>query len=121
MRKFLLIAVPILALVLCIMVMLSGNILKQPFGTEDNISQSIETVAQDIKHEDWEAADQNADHLDRAWNKVVRRIQFSAERNTIDDFSINIARVKGAIQAKDKAIGLAELSEAYEHWQNIGN
>ena len=54
------------------------------------------------------------------WDKVVNRVQFSAERNELDDLSMSIARLKGAIQAQDKPTGLTELSEAYEHWKNLG-
>src|SRR5665648_49028 len=118
MRKFMVIALPIVTLVLFVMVMLSSNILKQPLGNDDNIPQSIETVVQDINHENWEAANQNTENLNRVWDKVVTRVQFSAERNELDDLTMNIARLKGAIQAKDKAGGLTELSEAYEHWKS---
>src|SRR5665648_358577 len=93
----------------------------QPLGNDDNIPQSIETVVQDINHENWEAANQNTENLNRVWDKVVTRVQFSAERNELDDLTMNIARLKGAIQAKDKAGGLTELSEAYEHWKNLGD
>lgn len=120
MRRFLVIAIPIVALVFFVMVMLSGNILKQPLVGDDNIPQSIETIIQDVNHENWEAANQNTDNLNRVWDKVVTRVQFSSERDEINAFSINIARLRGAIQAKDKSIVLTELSEAYEHWKELG-
>ena len=56
------------------MVMLSGDLLKQPLGGDDNIPQSIETLVQDINHENWEAAKQDTDNLNRVWDKVVNRI-----------------------------------------------
>ena len=99
------------------MVMLSGDLLKQPLGGDDNIPQSIETLVQDINHENWEAAKQDTDNLNRVWDKVVNRVQFSSERDEINAFSSNIARLRGAIQAKDKSI---ELSDAYEHWKGLG-
>ena len=121
MRKFMVVALPIVTLVLFIMVMLSGDILKQPLVGDDNVPQSIETVVQDINHENWAAANQATDNLSRVWDKIVTRVQFSAERNEIDDLNMNIARLKGAIQAQDKPTGLTELSEAYEHWKNLGD
>jgi len=120
MRKFLVIAIPIVALVFFILVMLSGDILKQSLGKDDNIPQSIETVIQDVSRENWEEAHQNTDDLERVWNKVVTRVQFSSERNEINAFSTNIARLKGALQAQDKSIALTELNEAYEHWKDLG-
>lgn len=120
MRRFLVISIPIVTLVFFVMVMLSGDLLKQPLGGDDNIPQSIETLVQDVNHENWEAAKQDTDNLNRVWDKVVNRVQFSSERDEINAFSSNIARLRGAIQAKDKSIGLTELSEAYEHWKELG-
>lgn len=120
MRRFMIIAIPLVTLVLFILVMLSGDILKKPLAGDDNVPQSIETVVQDLKHENWEAAEKSTDHLNSVWEKVTNRVQFSAERNEIEDLSMNIARLKGAIQAQDKASGLMELSEAYEHWESLG-
>lgn len=120
MRRFLVIAIPIVTLVFFVMVMLSGNILKQSLVGDDNIPQSIETTIQAVNHENWEAANQNTANLNRVWDRVVTRVQFSSERDEINAFSINIARLRGAIQAKDKSIALTELSEAYEHWKELG-
>lgn len=120
MRRFLIIAIPIVTLVFFVLVMLSGNVLKHSLGSDDNIPQSIEIIIQDVNQGNWAAANQNTDKLDRVWDKVVRRVQFSSERNEINAFTVNIARLRGAIQAKDRSIVLTELSEAYEHWKGLG-
>jgi hypothetical protein len=114
------IAIPIVTLVFFVLIMLSGDILKQPLVGDDNIPQSIETIIQDVNHENWTAANQNTENLNRVWNKIVTRVQFSSERDEINAFSMNIARLRGAIQAKDKSSGLIELNEAYEHWKELG-
>lgn len=120
MRRFFVIAIPIAALLFFVLVMLSGDVLKQSLGKDDNIPQSIETVIQAVNRENWEAANQTTDDLEKVWDKVVKRVQYSAERNEINAFLTNIARLKGAIQAKDKSIALTELNEAYEHWKDLG-
>ncbi|HVJ50670.1 DUF4363 family protein [Desulfitobacterium sp.] len=120
MRTFLVRAIPIVTLIFFILVMLSGDVLKKSFGNDDNITQSIAILMQDVDNENWEAADKDTDNLTRAWNKVVNRIQFSSERNEINNFSISLARLRGAIQAKDRSAGLQELNEAYEHWNDLG-
>jgi len=120
MRKFMIIALPIVILVLFVMVMLSGDLLKQPLGKDDNLPQSIEAVIQDVNQGNWEAANQNTDNLNKVWDKVVTRVQYSSERDEINDLSTNIARLKGAIQAKDKSIALTELNDAYTHWKELG-
>lgn len=120
MRKFMVIALPVVALILFIAIMLSGNILKNSLSGEDAIPQAIATLMQDIEGEKWDLAATHTEQLENNWKRVVRRIQFSSERNEINDFSVNIARLKGCIRAKDKSSGLQELAEAYEHWEDLG-
>ena len=120
MRKFLVITIPIVTLAFFILIMLSGSILKQPLEKNDNIPESIELIIKDIESENWEDANKKAEDLSNSWKRIVRRIQFSSERNQIDSFDISIARLRGAIIAKDKSSSYAELNEAYKHWENLG-
>lgn len=120
MRKFLVISIPIVTLALFVLIMLSGTILKQPLGTDDNIPESIQLIIKDIELENWDGANKKAEDLSNVWKKIVNRVQFSSERNQIDSFDISIARLRGAIIAKDKSSSYAELNEAYKHWENLG-
>jgi len=121
MRKFLVIAIPIATLAIFILVMLSGNFLKRPLGKDDNIPESIQIIINDVKAEKWEEADKKAVLLSVSWKKVVNRVQFSSERDEINAINVNIARLHGAIWAKDKSASMQELYEAYEHWDELGN
>lgn len=49
------------------------------------------------------------------------RVQFSSERGEINELTTSIARLKGAIMAKDKPGALMELYEAYSHWNDLGS
>jgi hypothetical protein len=120
MRKFFVITIPIVAMVLFILIMLSGNVLKKPLGNNDNIPEAIQLVIQTVKDEKWEEASNNTEQLSETWKKIVNRVQFSSERDEINAFSMNLARLRGAIIAKDKSGALMELSEAYEHWDELG-
>jgi len=120
MRKFLVIAIPIVTLAFFILVMNSDNILKHPLGKNDNIPGSIQLVMQDIQAEKWKDANNKTDELSKSWRKVVKRVQFSAEKDEINAFDMNIARLRGAIMERDKSDAFMELCEAYEHWDNIG-
>lgn len=120
MRKILTIAIPIVTLALFICVMLSTGILKKPFGEDDDIPQTIEKVIQDINQDNWMEVNMDIEALEKAWNKVIRRIQFSAERDEINDISTSIARLRGAALAEDKVNSLIELNEAYHHWRVLG-
>ncbi|MDD4401745.1 MAG: DUF4363 family protein [Desulfitobacteriaceae bacterium] len=121
MRKFLVIAIPVITLIFFVLIMQSGCFLKYSWGDNDNIPQSIGTIMQDVKNENWESADENTSKLEDVWKRIVRRVQFSSERNEINEFSTSVARLRGAIQAKDKSNALSELNEAYEHWDELSN
>lgn len=120
MRKFMVMAIPIVTLIIFVLIMLSADVLKRPIGEDDNMPQAIQEIIQAVNKEEWEDAYRKTDKLETAWKKVIKRVQFSAERDEINALNINIARMRGAIMAKDKANALAELSEAYEHWRDIG-
>lgn len=120
MRKFLILAIPISSLAIFILVMLSGNFLKKPLGANDSVPGTIEGIIEDINNEKWEDAGIKTQELDTMWKRVVKRVQFSSERDEINFLSMNIARLRGAIMAKDKADAMIELNEAYEHWEELG-
>lgn len=120
MRKFLVVSIPIFSLIVFVLVMLSGNILKKSFGKNDNIPEAIQTVIQDVQSENWENAKENTKNLSDTWKTIVKRVQFSSERDEINSFDSNIARLNGALIAKDKSSSLIELNEAYEHWEGLG-
>jgi hypothetical protein len=118
MRKFIVIAIPVATLILFIFVMQSDVIYKMYFDN-NNITDSINLIIQDIKDEKWIDADAEIKQLSESWKKVVRIIQFSAELDEIKLFDKNMSRLKGAVMAKDKINALIELNEALEHWENI--
>lgn len=120
MKKAVLISIPVILLGIFVAIMMSGTILKKPMGNKDNVPGYLELVAEDIKAENWDKAMEDTRELEKAWRGVIKRIQYSAEIDQIVPISVNIARVKGAIESKNKSIGLVELSEAYSRWEEIG-
>ncbi|MBP1754421.1 MAG: hypothetical protein H6Q59_819 [Firmicutes bacterium] len=120
MRKFIVAAIPIAALVLFIVIMISGSFLKKPFGTDDDVTKSIENVMKDVNEEAWDKAVVEVDELESAWRKVIKRIQFSEERDEINFLTSNIVRLRGAVTSKDKSDSLMELNDAYSHWKELG-
>lgn len=120
MRKFLTVTIPIVTIALFICIMLSGNILKKSFGENDDIPKYIDDMIRDVNNGDWEKAGNEVEGLKKAWEQVIFRVQFSSERDEINDLTTKIARVRGAIEAQDKANALIELHEAYDHWKELG-
>lgn len=121
MRKFIICAIPIAALVLFIIIMQSGNLLKRPLGNKDDIPRSINDMIEAVNMESWDEAYNKLKDIEYAWDKVVKRVQFSSEKDEIEKIYACIARLHGAVMAEDKSNALMELYEAYNHWDNLGN
>lgn len=100
--------------------MLSGSYLKQSHGEDDNVSGKLVLVKEAVKKADWESARKEIDNLEKAWEEVVPRVQFSMERDEIKHLSISLTRARAAITAKDKAGALMELEEADYYWKSLG-
>ncbi|MDI9508763.1 MAG: DUF4363 family protein [Clostridiales bacterium] len=121
MRRFLIYLIPIVAMLIFLLIMISGDFLKKPFSTDDDIAESISDLIEAVNNEAWEEADNKIIGLELAWKKVLFRVQFSSERGEINELTTSIARLKGAIMAKDKPGALMELYEAYSHWNDLGS
>ena len=121
MRRFLIIVIPIVTLLLFVFIMISGNILKKPFGEDDNIPKAIDDIIKDVKNEAWEEAGHGLETLNKAWDKVLFRIQFGSERDEINQFNTSLARLQGAVEAEDISGALMELYEVYSCWDGLGN
>lgn len=120
MRKFFVIFTPIAILAISVLIMLSGEFLKKPTGDIDNVLKYMDTVTKAVQSEDWKSAEENVSKLDNAWKIVVKRVQFSGERDEINALDVSIARIKASINVEDKTSALMELGEAEEHWIDLG-
>ncbi|KXS43421.1 MULTISPECIES: DUF4363 family protein [unclassified Candidatus Frackibacter] len=112
--------VPVIILIIFAVLMLSISYLKQPLAKSDDMMQYVKLIKSDIKAKKWNQADENFKRLKEAWKKVRSRIQFAASNGEIEDLSNNLARLEGAIEAKDKLSSLIELSETKNHWKSLG-
>lgn len=120
MRRFLVRLIPIAALSLFVLIMLSGTYMKKPRSESENIDKFINNTISYVKSEEWNKASKEADKLELAWNKVLKRVQFSSELDQINYLSESISKAKGGIDAKDRGISLSNLIVFYEKWRTIG-
>ncbi len=120
MRKAIAILIPVLLLVLFVIIFTSSTFLKKPFGTEDDVPAIINQIKTQAVNDDWKNADADAERLDKAWDIITCRVQFSVARDEIRDAKTSIARLRGYVKANDKAGTLSELSELKEYWTSLG-
>lgn len=113
-------SLPVIAIIVFVALMSGGEYLKKPLSTDDNVIGYIDSITNDIKYNQWEEARQHSKQLESAWRTVVKRIQFSVERDEVNQFEANLARLKGLLDAEEKGSAFAELSEAQLHWEGLG-
>ncbi|NLJ95564.1 MAG: DUF4363 family protein [Clostridiales bacterium] len=121
MRKFLVIAIPTATLIVFVLVMHSARFLKKPLGQDDDIPGRLDSMIEFVNNELWDEANNDFKELSRAWDKVLARVQFGSGKEEIYQLDTSIARLEGAVVAKDKAGALMELYEVYNHWEELGN
>lgn len=74
MKKIKFYIIPLLTLMLFVAIMTTGGLLKRPFGKNDNVMESMETLKADVTNGKWEQADSDLKNLKTAWEIVKRRV-----------------------------------------------
>lgn len=121
MRKFIVLAIPTVTLILFVLIMQSSIFLKKPLGQDDDVPGTLDSMIDDVNNEAWDDANNELEDLNIAWKKVLFRVQFGSGKEEIYQLDTSIARLEGAVIARDKAGALMELYEVYNHWEELGN
>lgn len=119
MKKFMSYFTPIIALILFITIMLSGKFLKNPRTPSEDVVNFVQNTITHANIENWEEVEIDIINLEKAWNKIQPRIQFSVERDELYNINVNIAKLKGSTLAQDKSSTLIELYEILENWNEL--
>ena len=119
-RKLIIILVPTLILALCIAIMTGGPFLKKPFGEDDRLYEAIKNLEDNVKNKNWKQAKHHIDYSQKAWEKIVNRIQFSAEREYMLEITGALSRIEGGIEAEDDKAILEEIYFFYSLWEDLG-
>lgn len=117
-KKILLISIPVLAIIIFVFVMNSGFAFEKP----DNYSvpEHAEIIRQSIMNEDWHSVDKEISQMNAVVkNKIFPFIQFSAEKDEMMALDLNISRLKGCVDSKDKSAALIFLQELKNNWFNL--
>ncbi|WP_128102173.1 DUF4363 family protein [Paenibacillus sp. DCT19] len=120
-RIWLLYVIPITLLILFCVILASGPFLKRPFGTEDRLLESVQSLEKQVQNKQWREAKSEAEYAMNAWDHIVNRIQFSVERETIYDILGTLARIRGGVAAQDDQALLEEIHYFYVLWDNLGD
>lgn len=121
MKKWASYLIPVVSLIVFVLIMQGGCFFICSRSDKDAVPQYVDQVRSDLEAQRWDIAQEDLQRLDKAWKKVIPRIQFHAEMDAIDGIKENIARLHGSIAAEDLGLSLAELAELAEHWENLKN
>lgn len=118
-RFFLSKVLPAVTLGFFVLLMNSGTFFKH-YGVADPVPPYFQRLPTLIIQGKWQEAAENVDKLEAAWCQVVRRLQFSEERDEINNFRHSLARLKGYVAAGETGGALAALNELAETWVDLG-
>ena len=119
MKKFISFIIPIVTLTSFLIIMLGGNYFKRPHNSSEDVIAFINISIKDARVENWDKLNEDVTKIDYAWEKIIPRIQFSVETDEILDINLDIARLKGSIESKDKNSTIIELNEIVENWNDL--
>lgn len=88
----------------------TGTVLKRPMGRNDRVEAGLHAVEEAVLKEQWATADREWDRVQASSIKVGRRIEIAAERDQLQDFYEELARLRGSIQAHERGSALEHIS-----------
>lgn len=109
MRKWTMLAVAVLLLVIFRSRPGLRQFLKQPLGKEDRLLEAVQSIEQHVEKKNWKQAKDKVEYASNAWRRIVNRIQYSVEREYMYDISGILSRIRGGIVAKDDASVMEEV------------
>lgn len=119
MKKFLAHLFPVLVLAAFIFIMNSNLYFKQPRNGQESFPQYMELARENIQDGKWQEAQKNIKKAENVWLQLVAKLQFSVEREEINQLNRSLARLQGAVSAQDPGEALADLNEVIEHWYRL--
>ncbi|MGI6685736.1 MAG: DUF4363 family protein [Bacillota bacterium] len=99
----------------------STNYLKKPFSQDDHILLYVSNINKIVDQGDWAKAQEELTHLEKAWQKVQKRIQFTGEEDDIKKISESLYKLKYMLEIKDLSGAKEELATIEFGWHDIGN
>ncbi len=101
-------------------IQLGGPLLKRPFGPQDDVAGALSQVERAVSRGDWATARQAFDRSVGAWRRVVPRIQFSEEKDTITLFSHTLAQLGANVATQNRDLAAMQLATLKVLWENLG-
>ncbi|MBD7937776.1 DUF4363 family protein [Cytobacillus sp. Sa5YUA1] len=112
--------IPFLILAIFIFTMKSGDFLKQPLVDGDDVIGMLSLVEQSIQEGDWKSAKKQINQAKEGFLTVQKRVQFSVEKNELNQIGTSLNRAIGFIDVHDQGGAKAEIEEIKFAWEGLG-
>lgn len=113
-------AIPVIILALFITIMLI-----EPGRTKrvdgDQYLQHIDKLQNQVQAGEWERAGREIKHLRQEFRRIIPHIQFSGERDEINQITITLAQIEAYVSCHDRNEAIASLYVARAHWANMSH
>lgn len=119
MKKIGKVILPIIIISIFIIIMNSGAYLKRPLSKDDDVHYYLKAIEKNIYNEDWDMAEENLTYLEKAWDKVMLRIQITVEGARINDFISEMAHLRGAVHSKSQDNSIIEIETLIDVWDRL--
>lgn len=118
MKRILLCSIPVVTIGIFIFIMNSSFLFKEPGGYQ--IPFHIETMEQSVLHDDWNAVDTELTEMNHVIKeKIFPFIQYSVEKDEMLQIDLNISKVRGCINTRNKDMAMVYLQEIENNWDNL--
>lgn len=114
-------AIPTVILVLTLLVLNAGPLLLRPMGDGDNVKARLEEVSSLALSDRWQEAEAAVQELERAWERVRARARFTLDESDIKAFDLELAGLRGAVDARDQAEVRIAHRRLMALWSDLGS
>jgi hypothetical protein len=112
--------IPVLILAFTIAAFTTGSLFMRPMGGSDDLPAKLELVSALSGDARWEEAGATLGDLTHHWEQVRRRIRFSAAVEEIEEFDLELAGLRGAVEARDEAQVQIAFRRLQALWRDLG-
>jgi len=118
MKKFILILLPVVLIAFFILIMNSDFLFREPDNY--NVPDHLETIRRSVLADDWDTVSFELEKMDKKFTEeIFPYIQFSAEKDEMNNLDLNLSRLRACLDMKDKSLALVCIEELKNHWENL--
>lgn len=114
------VVIPTLVMLLFALLLNTGDLLKRPLGTHDDIPGGMERLEAALEAADWSGAEGARAELGAAMDRVRPRIELAAELSELNRFYEVLALLRGAIRARDRSASHQHLALLRLIYEDLG-